>query len=207
MIICMTFYNLHFYNRNYFPSGFLISEQMAGFEKILIANRGVCACRIMKTCKNMGINYATIFTEDDYQSLHVTQSVEKHIVSSYMDIDEIISLAKKNTCKAIHPGYGFQSENPAFPQKCAQAGIMFVGPTAENMLLFSGKIVAKQVGKENDADFPTLPSSDIITTVDDALSWVEVIGYPIMFKPVHGGGGIGMELIENKEQVSSQKTL
>ncbi len=174
---------------------------MAGVRKILIANRGVCACRIIKTCKKMDIDYVTVYTEDDYQSLHVTESREKYPVASYMDIEEIIRLAKQTSCDAIHPGYGFQTENPVFPQKCVEAGITFVGPTEKDMLLLGCKIAARQTAKNNDIDLPTAHSSDVIKDVKDALSWGDIIGYPVLLKSTIGGGGIGMELCKNPEQV------
>lgn len=174
---------------------------MVAVRKILIANRGVCACRIMKTCRKMGIDYVTIFTDNDYQSLHVTQSTEKYLLGSYMDIDDIIRVAKASSSDAIHPGYGFQAENPVFPQKCSEAGVRFIGPTAENMLLFGNKIMARQVGKREEINMPIAPLSDLITNLQEALKWGDVIGYPVLLKSPHGGGGIGIELCENHEQV------
>ena len=173
---------------------------MVGVRKILVANRGVCACRIIKTCEKIGIEYVTIYTEDDYQSLHVKQSKEKCLVASYADIEEIIRLARQSSCNAIHPGYGFQSENPAFPRRCKEVGIIFVGPSAENML-FGCKIAAKQVAKKRDVNLPTAPSSDVITDTHDALSWADTLGFPVLLKSSNGGGGIGIELCENSEQV------
>jgi biotin carboxylase len=192
-------YNYMFSVFSFYP---LMSGRMDGLKKILVANRGVCACRIIKTCKKMGIDYVTVYTEDDYQSLHVTQSKEKYPLASYADIEEIIGLAKQTSCDAIHPGYGFQAENPAFPQKCREAGIQFVGPTAENMLLLMCKIAAKQVAKN--VHVPTAPSSDVITNTQEALSLGDVIGYPIVLKSPNGGGGIGMQLCANREQVNCQ---
>ncbi|XP_028406562.1 urea amidolyase-like [Dendronephthya gigantea] len=174
---------------------------MVRARKILIANRGVCASRIVKTCKEIGIGYTTIFTEEDYQSLHVTQSEEKYLVTSYMDIDEIIRLAKETLCDAIIPGYGFQAENPTFPRKCSEAGIIFVGPTAENMLHLGCKIAAKRIAEKNDVSLPTAPSSSVIKNIKDSISWATIIGYPVLLKPANGGGGIGIMLCENKEQL------
>ena len=174
--------------------------EMDVVRKILVANRGVCACRIIKTCEKIGIQYATIYTEDDYHSLHVKQSKEKYLVASYTDIEEIIRLATQSSCNAILPGYGFQSENPAFPTRCEEAGIIFVGPTAENMF-YSCKVEAKQVAMNHAVNVPTTPSSNVITNTNDALSWADSLGYPVLIKPSNGGGGIGMELCENSEQV------
>lgn len=174
---------------------------MAGVNKILVANRGVCACRIIKTCERIGSDYVTIYTEDDHRSLHVTLSKEKYQVASYMDIEEIVRLAKQTSCDAIHPGYGFQAENPIFPQKCAEVGVTFIGPTAENMLLLGCKITARKTAKNDDICLPTAPSSDVITNVQEALSLGDLIGYPVLLKSPKGGGGIGNELCENREQV------
>lgn len=175
-------------------------SKMVGVQKILVANRGVCACRIIKTCEKIGIQYVTIYTEDDYQSLHVKQSKEKYLVASYTDIEGIVRLARQCSCNAIHPGYGFQSENPAFPTRCKEAGIIFVGPTSENML-YGCKIAAKQVAKNYDVNLPTTPSSDVITNTHDASSWADTLGYPVLLKPSNGGGGIGIELCENDDEV------
>lgn len=178
-----------------------LNKRMVETRKILIANRGVCACRIIKTCKKIGIDYVTVFTEDDKRSLHVTQSEEKYPVTSYTDVDEVIRLAKQTSCDAILPGYGFQAENPAFPRKCSEAGIIFVGPTAQNMLHLGCKIAAKRMARKSDVSLPTAPSSDVIKNLQDVLSWEAIIGYPVLLKPANGGGGIGMMLCENKEQV------
>ena len=175
---------------------------MVGVKKVLIANRGVCACRIMKTCEKMAIDYVTIFTPDDYQSIHATESKEKYKVNSYGNIDDIIRVATASSSDGIHPGYGFQAENPIFPQKCNEAGIAFIGPTAENMLSLGNKIAAKQVGTLDGINMPTAPSSDLILDLQEALEWGHVIGYPVLLKSPNGGGGIGIERCEDKEQVN-----
>ena len=174
---------------------------MNGISKILVANRGVCACRIIKTCTKMRIDYVTIFMLDDQHSLHTKNSKESYLVKSYMDMDEIIQIAKASSSDAIHPGYGFQAENPSFAEKCAEADITFIGPTAENMLLLGKKHAAREIATRPTVDLPTASASGLIPDVEHALYWGEVIGYPVFLKPSGGGGGIGMQPCKNQEEV------
>ena len=172
---------------------------MSEIRKILIANRGVCACRIMETCTKMNIAFVTIFTKDDEESLHVRDSKESYLVASYMDIDGIIEIAKNCNTDAIHPGYGFQSENHLFAEKCSDAGLIFIGPTADNIRIFNQKHVAKQLAKN--VDIPTLPDSGLLRNADDAIQSAAAIGYPVVLKLTAGGGGIGMHICNDNSQL------
>ncbi len=167
------------------------------FSKILIANRGEIAVRIMATCREMGIRTVAVYSEADRNALHVREADETYFIGpapaaqSYLQIQTIIDVAKRSDAQAIHPGYGFLSENTAFVEACSQAGIVFVGPPASAMRLMGSKIAAKQLAISVDA--PVVPgyNGDI---QDDAvlLQEAEHIGFPLLIKASAGGGGKGM---------------
>ncbi len=172
------------------------------FNKILIANRGEIALRIIRACKELGISTVAVYSEADVNSLHVRYADESICIgpppssSSYLSIPNIISAAEVMDVEAIHPGYGFLAENAHFAEICESCGIKFIGPTAENIRMMGNKIEARQIMKK--AGIPVIPGSDgIVRTKEEALIIARKIGYPIMIKAAAGGGGRGMRIAHN----------
>ena len=176
-------------------------------KKVLIANRGEIACRIVRTAKRMGIATVAVYSDADAKALHVQQADEAvHIgaspaTESYLRIDKIIAAAKQTGADAIHPGYGFLSENADLPEACKAAGIIFIGPSAAAMRALGGKAAAKELAIK--AGVPVVPgyqgrAQDLKTLTAEAKK----IGYPVMIKAVAGGGGRGMRLVENETDLS-----
>jgi urea carboxylase len=167
------------------------------FTKVLIANRGAIACRIIRTLSKMGIESVSIYSLADVDSLHVTQADfayslgEGGAKQTYLNIDKVIEIAKQSGAQAIHPGYGFLSENVDFVAACEKNNLVFLGPTPEQMLQFGLKHRAREIAQQ--ANVPLLPGSDLLVDIDDALTCAEKIGYPVMLKSTAGGGGIGMQ--------------
>ncbi|CAG8998265.1 MAG: Carbamoyl-phosphate synthase large chain [Candidatus Celerinatantimonas neptuna] len=167
------------------------------FTKVLIANRGAIACRVIRTLKAMGITAVSVYHQADSDSLHVQNADESYSLGdgssaqTYLNQDLILSIATQHGIDAIHPGYGFLSENPDFAKRCEQAQITFLGPTAEQMIDFGLKHRARTLAK--DAQVPLLPGSELLETFDQARIEAEQIGYPVMLKSTAGGGGIGMQ--------------
>lgn len=167
------------------------------FSKVLIANRGAIACRVIRTLKQLNITSVAVYSEADAQSLHVVGADEAFSLGqggasdTYLDQDKIIALAKQTGAEAIHPGYGFLSENPEFVERCEQAGLVFLGPTAEQMRAFGLKHSARNIATQ--ANVPLLPGTDLLSDKQQALQEAEKIGYPVMLKSTAGGGGIGMQ--------------
>ena len=180
------------------------------FRKVLIANRGEIAIRIIRACKELGIRTRAIYSEEDKNSLFRTKADEAYEIGkgrspieAYLDIDEIISLAKSKGANAIHPGYGFLSENPAFPEACLDAGIEFIGPTHHMMNSLGDKIQSKIVA--NKVGVPTIPGEKkSISDENQALNLAYDIGYPVMLKAAAGGGGRGMRIVRNDEEMLHQ---
>lgn len=177
--------------------------------KILIANRGEIACRIIQTCKKLRYQTVAIYSEADKESLHVKLSDEafplkgNHTKDTYLNGDYIIQIAKANNVTAIHPGYGFLSENSDFAKKCAEAGILFVGPKPEHLEMMGEKIRARQLMEQ--LNIPVIKgNSHPIQSIEEAKEIAFDIGYPVMLKASSGGGGIGMKLIENQEQLEKE---
>lgn len=170
------------------------------FRKILIANRGEIAVRIVRACRELAIRTAVVFSEADRNSLHVRLADEAYPVGpsasreSYLRIDKIMDVVKRAGCDAIHPGYGFLAENAALPRACLDAGIIFIGPTAEAMETLGAKTAGRQLARR--ADVPTIPgTNDPIDDPHQAQEIARGIGYPILLKAVAGGGGKGMRLV------------
>ncbi|UPW20308.1 urea carboxylase [Agarivorans sp. TSD2052] len=176
------------------------------FEKVLIANRGAIACRIIRTLNKMGIASVAIYSEADADSLHISQATEAYSLGeggasqTYLDTDKIFDIAKRSGAQAIHPGYGFLSENQQFVQQCEQHGLVFLGPTAEQMNAFGLKHRARELAEQ--AQVPLLPGSGLLDNSQQALEEAEGLGYPVMLKSTAGGGGIGMQRCDNPEQLS-----
>jgi acetyl-CoA carboxylase, biotin carboxylase subunit len=169
-------------------------------KKILIANRGEIASRIIKTCKRLGIETVAVYSEADEQMPYVTAADESYLIGpppafqSYLKVDEIIKVALKAKVDAIHPGYGFLSENSAFVDRCEKEGIIFIGPSSEVIKMMGSKIEARKKMKE--LDVPVVPGSvNALETIEEVLQTANSIGYPVMLKASAGGGGIGMELV------------
>lgn len=168
------------------------------FPKILIANRGAIACRIERTLRRMAIRSVAVYSEADAGSLHVDQADEAVLIGpapaaqSYLLAEKILEVAKQTGAQAIHPGYGFLSENPAFAEACASAGIVFIGPKADQMRRFGLKHTAREIARTEGV--PLLPGTGLLPDVATALQEAARIGYPVMLKSTAGGGGIGMQL-------------
>ena len=174
------------------------------FHKILIANRGEIALRIIRTCREMGIRTVLAHSTVDAASLPVRAADESICVgpneprSSYLNIPSIISAAAVTDSEAIHPGYGFLAENPNFADICRACGITFIGPSPEAIRLMGDKVQARQIAKQ--AGVPVVPGSESpLQNADQALEIAESIGYPILFKAAAGGGGRGMRIVRERE--------
>jgi len=178
---------------------------MTVISKILVANRGAIACRIARTLRRMGIGSVAVYSEADAHSMHVAACDEAIAIGpapaaqSYLDVEKILAAAKSSGAQAIHPGYGFLSENPAFAEACAAAGIIFIGPTATQMRAFGFKHAARALAEANGV--PLLPGSKLLDDADHALHEAARIGYPVMLKSTAGGGGIGMQLIRSAAEL------
>ncbi|MBU3027314.1 pyruvate carboxylase [Zobellia galactanivorans] len=176
-------------------------------EKVLVANRGEIAIRIFRACVEIGVRTVGIYTYEDRYSLHRYKADESYQIGEdneplkpYLDIDAIIKVAKENNVDAIHPGYGFLSENAKFAQKCADNGIVFVGPKVSVLKALGDKITAKEVAVAN--NIPIIQSSDKdLKDVKTAIAEADRIGYPLMLKAASGGGGRGMRVIRTQEEL------
>ena len=175
------------------------------FNKVLIANRGAIAVRIIRTLKKLNCESVVLYSEADRDSLHVAQADhayslgEGNTAATYLDQDKIIAIAKESGAKAIHPGYGFLSENAEFAERCKQENIIFLGPRPEHIIEFGLKHKARQLAKESAV--PLLPGSELLSTLDEALETAAEIGYPVMLKTTAGGGGIGMSTCANPSEL------
>jgi acetyl-CoA carboxylase biotin carboxylase subunit len=178
------------------------------FRKILIANRGEIAVRILRACRELGIRSVAVFSDVDRKSLHVRLADEAYPIglapsrSSYLNIDKIIGAACHAGCDAIHPGYGFLAENPALPRACSDVGITFIGPSAEAMEALGSKTAGRQLARR--ADVPTVPgTNDPIEKPAEAQALAQRMGYPVLLKAVSGGGGKGMRLVHGDAEFDS----
>lgn len=171
------------------------------FTKVLIANRGAIACRVIRTLRRMGIKSVAVYSEADAGSLHVREADEAVLIGpppaaqSYLVAEKILEVAKHTGAQAIHPGYGFLSENAGFAEACTAAGIIFIGPKPDQMRRFGLKHTAREVAQQQQV--PLLPGTGLLADVAAALGEAEKIGYPVMLKSTAGGGGIGMQLCWN----------
>src|ERR1051326_5036126 len=170
------------------------------FRKILIANRGEIAVRILCACRELGIRSAAVFSEVDRNSLHVRLADEAYPIGpaasreSYLRIDKIMDVARRAGCDAIHPGYGFLAENAGLPRACADAGVTFIGPSAEAMEALGAKTAGRQLARR--AEVPTVPgTNEPIEDLAAAQELARSMGYPVLLKAVAGGGGKGMRLV------------
>ncbi len=174
------------------------------FGKVLVANRGEIAVRVIRTLHEMGIGAVAVYSEADRAALHVRRSDEAYAIGaapaseSYLRVDKIVATAKKAGCEAIHPGYGFLSENPALPEACEREGIAFIGPPASAMRAMGSKPAAR--ARMAAAGVPIVPGASCNTS-DEAATAATQIGFPVMLKAASGGGGKGMRLVERAEDM------
>lgn len=171
------------------------------FSKILIANRGEVAIRVIRACKEMGIATVAVYSKADEDSLHIALADECVCIGgaapseSYLDASRIISAAQITNAQAIHPGYGFLAENARFASLCKKNGISFIGPSAETISMMGDKDQARQLMKK--ADVPIVPGTEILADVSKAYDAASEIGYPVLIKARSGGGGKGIRLVES----------
>ncbi|MDD1694634.1 MAG: acetyl-CoA carboxylase biotin carboxylase subunit [Methanoregula sp.] len=184
---------------------------MKFFEKLLIANRGEIAIRVMRACRELDIETVAIYSDADKNALHVKYADEAfyvgeaHPSKSYLNMERIIDIAKKSGAEAIHPGYGFLAENYRFAKLCLDEGITFVGPRWKTIKAMGSKIGSKQMMK--DAGVPVLPGTDSgINDIDVAKKVAAEIGYPVIVKASAGGGGIGMQIVDNEQSLEEAVT-
>ena len=176
------------------------------FRKVLIANRGAIACRIIRTLDRLGIASVAVYSEADRHAMHVAQATEAVAIGpspaaqSYLDTEAILAAAKATGAEAIHPGYGFLSENPDFAEACAAAGVVFIGPRPEQMRAFGLKHRARELALA--AGVPLAPGSGLIGSLADAEQEADRIGYPVMLKSTAGGGGIGLQLVNGPDELA-----
>jgi propionyl-CoA carboxylase alpha chain len=173
------------------------------FKRILIANRGEIACRVIKTARRMGIETVAVYSEADRDALHVEMADEAVPIGppaaadSYLVIDKIIDACKRTGAEAVHPGYGFLSEREAFPKALAKAGIVFIGPNPRAIAAMGDKIESKKAAAK--AKVSTVPGHlGVITDEKHAVRIADQIGYPVMIKASAGGGGKGMRIAHSK---------
>src|SRR5919112_4630076 len=169
------------------------------FRKVLIANRGEIAIRIIRTCRELGIRTVAIYSEPDIESLHVRIADEAVLVGpaasaqSYLKIDAIVAAAKETNAEAVHPGYGFLAESAEFARAVTAAGLTFIGPTAEAMEIMGSKTSARRAAVE--AGVPIVPGTvEPLPSFEEASATAKKFGYPVMLKAAAGGGGEGMRV-------------
>jgi len=176
---------------------------------VLIANRGEIALRVIRACKELNIKSIALYSDEDLRSKHVKSADEAYYLGppaptkSYLNIDKIIEIAESAGAEAIHPGYGFLSENETFAAKCEEKGIIFIGPTSNAMALTGDKMKCKEIMKK--AEVPTIPGSDdILEEVDKAVEIAEEAGYPVLLKSAYGGGGRGIRFANNEKKLREE---
>ena len=176
-------------------------------KKVLVANRGEIAIRVFRAASELGIETVGIFAKEDDHSLHRFKADEAYLVGegkkpteAYLDMDDIIRIAKQSGADAVHPGYGFLSENIDFARKCQEAGLTFVGPRLEHLDMLGDKLKAKTAAHK--AGLQSIPGTEgTVSSVQEIYEFGEQFGYPIMIKAALGGGGRGMRVVYRKEEV------
>jgi acetyl-CoA carboxylase biotin carboxylase subunit len=176
------------------------------FKRILVANRGEIAVRIIRTCREMGIETVALFSDADANALHIVYASYAERLpgtspgETYLDVEKVLAACKKWNVDAVHPGYGFLSENHHFAQACADHGIAFIGPSPQAILDLGNKVKAKELARASGT--PTVPGTDgAVSGVDEARAFAELAGYPVMLKAAAGGGGRGMRLVRKAEDL------
>src|SRR4029079_1173025 len=183
------------------PAPRLAAPEVTVFDTVLVANRGEIACRVIRTLQRSGIRAVAVFTDADAEAPHVRASDVAVRIESYLAIPAVIDAARATGAQAVHPGYGFLSENTAFAAACEEAGIVFVGPPSSAIEAMGDKIRAKQTVAK--AGVPVVPGADGAGLDDSALALaVEQVGYPVLLKPSAGGGGKGMREVHRAEDLA-----
>jgi acetyl-CoA carboxylase biotin carboxylase subunit len=173
--------------------------------KLLVANRGEIAYRVMRTCKRLGIRTVAVYSDADANALHVAEADEAvrigppPVAQSYLQAETIVQAALAVGADAVHPGYGLLSENAAFARRVREAGLIFVGPRDAAIAAMGSKVAARQ--RMKDAGVPVVPGSETSVDLAEALARADVIGYPVMLKASHGGGGIGMQVVRDRAEL------
>ncbi|MDG1840477.1 MAG: biotin carboxylase N-terminal domain-containing protein, partial [Dehalococcoidia bacterium] len=174
--------------------------------KLLVANRGEIAVRIIRAASELGIKTCSIYSEADINSIHWRRAdesflLEGHGAQPYLDIEQIVNVAADAGCDAIHPGYGFLSENPDFAIECESAGMQFVGPESSSLNIFGDKVLARRLAVEHEV--PVLPGLDHSITVAEAKDFMQSLeqGQSAILKAVHGGGGRGVRVLQEDSDV------
>ena len=184
-------------------------SEMKKIKKVLVANRGEIAVRVFRACKDLGLNTVAIYSKEDSLNLFRTKADASYLIGenrsplgAYLDIEGIIKLAKAKKVDAIHPGYGFLSENASFAKACEDAGIMFIGPASNVLEKMGDKLNAKEIAYK--CNVPTIPgSTDPLLGVDDAVNRAKEYGYPVILKAAAGGGGRGMRRVNNEDELKT----
>ncbi|GEN45040.1 acetyl-CoA carboxylase biotin carboxylase subunit [Alkalibacillus haloalkaliphilus] len=176
------------------------------FNKVLIANRGEIASRVIRTCKSLGVKTVAVYSEADQEAPFVSEADESYLIGgpkvneSYLNIDAIVNVAKETNSEAVHPGYGLLSENTDFAKRLEDENIVFIGPDSNAINQMGSKLTARQTMEK--AGVPIIPgTNDPVESVEDAKQIASDIGYPVMVKASHGGGGIGMEIVHNDTEL------
>jgi len=175
------------------------------FEKVLIANRGEIALRVIRSCRERGLRTVAVHSEIDADALHTRLADEAICIGpadpmrSYLHIPAIIAAAEITGADAVHPGYGFLSENPEFAETCAQCGLEFIGPLPDQMRQWGDKVSARALAKS--LGLPTIEGTELIEDIDDAVKKAEALGFPLLLKASGGGGGRGMHILQSKEEL------
>jgi acetyl-CoA carboxylase biotin carboxylase subunit len=175
------------------------------FRKILVANRGEIAIRVMRTCRELGIGTVAVYSDVDRTALHVRYADEAYHIGpspaleSYLNMGRILDAARAAGADAIHPGYGFLSENPEFAEACTQAGLVFIGPTPNTIELLGDKLQARQLARQH--GIPVVPGTDAEVGVEEALKAADQVGYPVMIKAAAGGGGRGIRMVSSRAEM------
>ena len=179
---------------------------MTKINTVLVANRGEIAIRVFRACNELGIRTVAIYSKEDTLSLHRNKADEAYLVGegksptdAYLDIEDILRIAREHDVDAIHPGYGFLSENSNLARRCAEEGITFIGPRLEHLVMFGDKLNARKQAEL--AGIPMIPGSQgTVNSMQEVLDFGEKAGYPIIIKAVNGGGGRGMRVVHNAEE-------
>lgn len=186
---------------------------MPKIKTVLVANRGEIAIRVFRACNELGIRTVAIYSKEDTLSLHRNKADEAYLVGegksptdAYLDIEGILQIAKEHDVEAIHPGYGFLSENSRLAKRCKEEGLIFIGPRLEHLVMFGDKINARKQAQL--AEIPMIPGSEgTVSSVQEVLDFGEKYGYPIIIKAVNGGGGRGMRVVKNAEEAATSYDL
>ena len=180
-------------------------------ERVLIANRGEIAVRVIRACRELGLHTIAIYSQADEESLHVSLATEAYCIGpaasakSYLNIPQIISTALISGAQAIHPGYGFMAERPDFVEVCNDHGLKFIGPSVEAMKKMGDKASARKTMIENNV--PVIPGTDIIKDLDEAQKFIKEVGYPVIIKATAGGGGKAMRIVRSDEELEDMLNI